>query len=143
MTSLSSVPEYLFYLVWFIAIFGPGNRELEPVEPPKKGYWTAGSVFWPIRRGYRNLWPSSEALRSGLRLSLLLGFCFAAAPRLLQDFAPSVTAAIPQGWYLVELGVVAFFVGRATGFWSADRRIAKPDIKKAAAEAQTPGAGRQ
>jgi hypothetical protein len=137
MINLSSVPGYLFYLVWLIVIFGPGYRELEPVEPPKKGYWTVGSVFWPIRRAYRNLWPSNETLRSGLRLSLILGFCFAAVPRVLQDFMPSAAASIPQGWYLVELGAVAFFVGRATGFWSADRRIHKPPaLKEAAAEAQ-------
>jgi hypothetical protein len=135
MINLSSVPEYLFYLVWLIVILAPGYRQLEPVEPPKKGYWTVGSVFWPIRKAYRDLWPVSPALGSGTQLALFLAFCFAAVPRFLKDFVPALSGAIPQIWYLVEVAAVAFIVGRATGFWSADRRVLK-DQQADAADAQ-------
>lgn len=125
MINLSFLPEALFYVLLLIGMWAPGTRELEHVEPPKKGYWTVGAVFWPIRKAYRDLWPSNADLKSGVQLSFFLAFWLTAIPSLLEDLAPRLMNRVPPGWYLVELAIAAFLIGRASGFWSADRRIAK------------------
>jgi hypothetical protein len=81
------------------------------------------AVFWPIDRFRNSLWPKNPTFLTAARNCITLAVALAALARLLLDFAPAVSNAMTPAGYAVEIAVLAFLAGRATGFWSADRRI--------------------
>jgi hypothetical protein len=126
MSELSAIPEYLFYAVMLILAVWPGYGETKPVDPPKKGYWTAASMFWPLRKAYRTLVPANPSLSSAIRTTLGLAAILAFAFKLSIRLVPAVAHIVTPHGYAIELAAVAFLVGRASGFWSADRRLKAP-----------------
>jgi hypothetical protein len=139
MSGVSFIPEFVYTLVLMIVLFWPGYRAEPLVEPPKKGYWTVGTAFWPIRKAYQQLFPVNKILSAAFRRALLWALILTYVLRMLTKYVPAVASHLNPGWYLAEFGVAAFLVGRASGFWSADRRIrssaAEPMNKSAAPSA--------
>jgi len=120
---------FLLLLIW------PGYRDVEPLETPKKGYWTVATVFWPLRRAYRNLWPADPALAKSMQISFRLALAVAVAADLAwRNWLAAAEFMNRSGWEIV-IAVVALLIGRGLGFWSADRRIAKGLSIKEAADA--------
>jgi hypothetical protein len=136
MTDFSWIPYLLWGIVGALG-FWPGSEPARPLEPPKRGYWTIATVFWPVRRAYGDLWPHHAALAKGQRSAWAIGFYIAALSSLLIDIF-HVTALKSPEWVMVQVGGVAFFLGRASGFWSADRRIIKAGQVDEATEAKAP-----
>lgn len=123
MSNFSSVPIVLWVAVFATAMW-PGAEPARPLDKPKKGYWTVATVFWPLRRAYHDLWPHQAVLAKGQRSAWLIGFYVAALTMLAIDVFHIAQLNSPAS-VMVEIGLVAFFLGRASGFWSADRRITK------------------
>lgn len=120
MSDFSWVPVLLWFVV-FASSLWPGAEPARPVDKPKKGYWTVATVFWPWRKAYHDLWPHHAVLERGQRSAWLVAFLIAVPTPLIANR----TRLSSPGWIMIEIGVVAFFLGRASGFWSADRRIIK------------------
>lgn len=135
MSDFSWVPTLLAFVVFFAAAW-PGSEPPGKVEKPKRGYWTIGTVFWPLRRAYHDLWPHHAVLEKGQRGAWLVAF---EVGLLIGSFADlfHLTKYLTTGWIMIEVAVVAFFLGRASGFWSADRRLMKAQMEGEGAEGQT------
>ena len=127
MSNFSWVPMLLWGIV-IVAGFWPGAEPVRPLDTPKKGYWTVATVFWPMRRAYHDLWPHSTALGKGQRGAWLIALEIAVLATLASDLLHLAKVMSP-GWMMLIVGAVAFFLGRASGFWSADRRLRKDPEK--------------
>jgi hypothetical protein len=119
---------FLLLLIW------PGYRDVEPLESPKQGYWTVASVFWPLRRAYRSLWPADPALAKSMQNSFRLALTVAVAADVGSRSSPGVAEAMSRNGWEIVVAAVALLIGRGLGFWSADRRIARKLSIKGAAE---------
>lgn len=134
MTDFSWVPA----LLWGVALaagFWPGVEQPRALDRPKKGYWTVGTVFWPLRKAYHDLWPYHAVLEKGLQHAWSLAVLIAVVVSLAVNFL-HVFKSLSTGWIMVEVAVVAFLLGRASGFWSADRRIIKAQQAEKATDAK-------
>jgi hypothetical protein len=134
MTDFSWVPALLWGVV-ILAGFWPGAEPPRVLDKPKRGYWTVSTVFWPLRKAYHDLWPCHAVLQNGLRDAWLLAFAIAAIVTTVTDWF-HLAKLVPAGWLMAEIAAVAFLLGRASGFWSADRRIIKAQQADEAVEAQ-------
>jgi hypothetical protein len=123
MSELSWVPGALWGIT-LLAGFWPGVEPAPALEKPKKGYWTIHTVFWPIKRAYHDLWPHHAVLEKAASNCRLLAFAVAAAALIAQDWFHLSEVTSPY-WVMAQIAAVAFLLGRASGFWSADRRISK------------------
>ncbi len=135
MTDFSGIPA-LLWIVVVLAGLWPGAEPARPLDKPKKGYWTVSMVFWPIRKAYNDLWPYHAVLEKAVRNAWLLAFEIAVVVTLVLDLF-HLAKSIPAGWIMTEVAVVTFLLGRASGFWSADRRIIKAQQADEAAEAKS------
>ncbi len=126
MPNVSMVPQDTFWLLFLLALFWPGYAPASQPDRPKKGYWTVGSTFWPLRRAYADLPPDDQVLLSGFRNTMRLALLIALAVDLLAR-NQAVVQSMPPHWQAIEIGVLAILVGRASGFWSAGRRIRRTD----------------
>ena len=131
MPDFSFVPDLLFWLVIFTS-FWPGIEDARYAEEPKKGYWTVDTVFWPVKRAYHDLWPHHAVLERAARGPHRLAALVTTAVFLLGLFAPAHVRTLAPGWIMAEVAVIAFLLGRTSGFWSADRRIIKAQQADAA-----------
>jgi hypothetical protein len=136
MSDFSLVHDLLFWIV-ILTSFWPGIEDARSVDRPKKGYWTVATVFWPIRKAYHDLWPHHAVLERAARGPHALAALLTTVIFVLGIFNPAFVKAIPPGWIMVEVAVVAFLLGRTSGFWSADRRIMAAQQADEAAEAET------
>lgn len=120
MTDFSGVPGLLWIIV-MVAGLWPGAEPTHALDRPKKGYWTVSTVFWPIRKAYNDLWPYHAVLEKALRSNWAIALWIALIVTTIVDLVHLVR--ISPGWIMIEVAAVAFFLGRASGFWSADRKI--------------------
>ena len=98
----------------------PDHGDKPPPEAPKKGSWQASDMVWPIRRVYRDLTTINASFLRSSRRCLYLAFMLAVVVHLATQYAPATES---PNWFLLECGVIGLLVGRASGFWSADRRL--------------------
>ena len=123
MTDFSWVPALLWGVV-IIAGLWPGAEPTRAPDKPKKGYWTVGTVFWPMRRAYHDLWPHHAILEQAVRNTWLLAFGIAGIFNgVVNGF--HLGKVISPWWIMTDVAVVAFLLGRVFGYWSADRKIIK------------------
>lgn len=122
MLQASSITTYVFWVVVALLYFSPGGA-LDP-ERPKKGFWRARDIFWPITK-FRSELPFNAQLSKGYSWSLLWAFIVSGLAALAIKFIPNIAKSISPLWLMAECVVVSIFVGRAWGFWSADRRLQK------------------
>jgi hypothetical protein len=119
MSEFSYVPDILFFIT-IPTSFWPGIEDARRIEKPKKGYWTIDTVFWPAKKAYHDLWPHHAVLERAARGPHALAGLLTSVM-----FVVSIWVPIPPGWIMGEVAIVALLLGRASGFWSADRRIIK------------------
>lgn len=134
MSDFSWMPALLWVVVVVTALW-PGAEPPRAPDKPKKGYWTVSTVFWPLRRAYHDLWPHHAVLEKAQRNSWLLAFMIAGLVNLAIDLF-HWAKAVPTAWLMAEVAAVAFLLGRASGFWSADRRIIEAQRADQTAETQ-------
>jgi hypothetical protein len=128
MLGTSLVPFYIVMAVLCIGMVWPDNEDKPSPDAPKKGFWQAKDALWPIRNAYSGLRSANLALRHGSRNAISLAVVVAIVTDILaRHFKVPETSS--QVWFLLECGGVSFLVGRASGFWSADRRL-RSDRKK-------------
>jgi hypothetical protein len=135
MSDFSSVPDLLFFVV-LLTSFWPGIDSAPPLEKPKKGYWTINTVLWPAKKAYHDLRPHHAVLETAAQRCHALAGLLTTVIFVLDIWAPALMKAMPPGWIMAEVAVVAFLLGRTFGFWSADRRIVKARRADEAAEAE-------
>ncbi len=101
-----------FILIFIVGLisFLPGN-EVNAPEPPKKGFWQVKDVLWRFR-------PVNTILLNSYRASLGLATILAVITNM-------ALGSIAPAWLTLDYAIIALLVGRASGFWSADRRLQK------------------
>ena len=111
------------FAIFLILALWPGYEDLAPLERPKKGFWTFGSLWWPLKNTWRGLAPTNKALRSAMRVHLALALLLALACSIAAKVLPAFDAFMTWKGAALELAILALLLGRASGLWSADRRI--------------------
>jgi hypothetical protein len=120
----------LWLVVIFILLFWPGYKETAPPERPKKGYWTVRDVFWPIRKTFFELGPQIPVLSLAMRTNLALAAMGAGLCMIASDFWAPFNAFLSQRGLIEETVLIAFLIGRGSGFWSADRKLRNKNAKQ-------------
>lgn len=111
------------FAIFLILALWPGYKDLAPHERPKKGFWTFGSLWWPLKNTWRDLAPTNKALHSTMRINLALALLLALACSIAAKFLPAFDAFMTWKGAALEFVILALLLGRASGLWSADRRI--------------------
>jgi hypothetical protein len=106
----STATSFILVFIIGVILFLPGNEGADPA-PPKKGFWRARDVLWRFR-------PLNTTLLNSYRGSLGLAGILAIITILtLHSISPE--------WLALDYAIIALLLGRASGFWSADRRLRK------------------
>jgi hypothetical protein len=122
MPKASTITTFVFWVVMALLYFAPGG--VSPLERPKKGFWQARDILWPFRK-FRSQLPSNAQLSKAYGGSLVWALFVSSISALAIKFIPTAAKTISPVWLMVECAVVSIFVGRAWGFWSADRKLQK------------------
>jgi hypothetical protein len=116
--------SYILGAVSLIQFLAPGYFD-DPLERPKKGFWQAIDVVYPLRKAFRGLWPQQPELLTGYRSSLFWAWFISSLVNAAAWLIPVFAKANWPLWLAVESCVIVFLIGQAFGFWSADRRLKK------------------
>lgn len=123
MLEATKVQWIIFGAVVLVLLLAPGYDDRPPPERPKRGFWQARDILWPIRKVLRSLWPRNPELLKAYRLSLANACLLAGVTNAAVDLVPGFAKTMSPVWILVECAVLGLLLGRAWGFWSADRRL--------------------
>lgn len=107
---------FLPLAVALILRLAPGYHEKPDPERPR--------FLGPLRHARRGPGPANPALLKAYRGSLDVTIVIVALVGLGTQYKPLANVMSPVG-LMVECAVIALFLGRAWGLWSADRKLRK------------------
>ena len=127
MSDASSTTSWILLAVLLVLVLVPGYSDRPALERPKKGFWRVEDIVYPIRRALRGLWPANPKLLASYRSALAEAWLVAGMSNLVARNFPGFVKTLPPIWLVLEGLVIGLFLGRAFGFWSADRKLQKQD----------------